>query len=578
MRAMSRGVDAAAGLAPRRGLVLGLLAAAVLWGVSSALRQAWTCDDAYIVFRYARNLVGGAGLVFNAGERVEGFTDLLWVLWTVPAFWLGIAPETWANAWGIAFYGASIVLLAVDHARVVRRLPSAWWCAVPVAAFGAAAHGDWSAWATSGLETSAFSFVLVAGYVLLTGRRSSGLAACAGVAFGVATLLRPDGVVPALVGGVFVVATSRAAGPAAAYAAGFSALWLPAAAFRISYYGSLVPNTYWAKSANVAWWGQGFRYIELYLAKYGILAAGPALVLVAALRWRREDSGRRDALRFDWAPRVALAAALVTTYGLYVARVGGDFMYARMLIPVTPFLLVLFDLGFSALPARLPALAALAIAALPAALPAWLPRPVSGSRFVAGVANEWEFYSLRRNAETDFRALTLKRFFDGLPVRALVFGAEVRLAYRAEIPVAVEGHGLTDPHIARQLLRQRGRPGHERLPEPAYAVLERRLHVAFHPRFYDLSGFPLYIPVVPVRFGPVGAFLLRWDPVLLAEWKRRGAVFPDFPAWLDGYVAAMGARPDDRVREDYEKFRHFYFLQVSDPERERPFRSRLGLP
>jgi tetratricopeptide (TPR) repeat protein len=33
-------------------------------------------DDAFISFRYARNL----GLVFNPGERVEGYTNLLWVL------------------------------------------------------------------------------------------------------------------------------------------------------------------------------------------------------------------------------------------------------------------------------------------------------------------------------------------------------------------------------------------------------------------------------------------------------------------------------------------------------------------
>ena len=37
-------------------------------------------DDAYISFRYAQNLLDGHGLVFNPGDPVEGYSNLLWVL------------------------------------------------------------------------------------------------------------------------------------------------------------------------------------------------------------------------------------------------------------------------------------------------------------------------------------------------------------------------------------------------------------------------------------------------------------------------------------------------------------------
>src|SRR5437870_1567913 len=39
-------------------------------------------DDAMISMRYAKNLAQGFGLVWNPlGERVEGYTNLLWVLY-----------------------------------------------------------------------------------------------------------------------------------------------------------------------------------------------------------------------------------------------------------------------------------------------------------------------------------------------------------------------------------------------------------------------------------------------------------------------------------------------------------------
>ena len=48
----------------------------------------WGNDDAYIGYHYAENLAHGRGLVFNPGERVEGYSDLLYVLAMTPAFWL----------------------------------------------------------------------------------------------------------------------------------------------------------------------------------------------------------------------------------------------------------------------------------------------------------------------------------------------------------------------------------------------------------------------------------------------------------------------------------------------------------
>ena len=40
----------------------------------------FTVDDAYISYRYSENFADGQGLVFNQGEKVEGYSNFLWVL------------------------------------------------------------------------------------------------------------------------------------------------------------------------------------------------------------------------------------------------------------------------------------------------------------------------------------------------------------------------------------------------------------------------------------------------------------------------------------------------------------------
>ena len=52
-----------------------------------------TVDDAFISYRYARNLVEGHGLVWNVGQRVEGYTDFLWVVLISGALAVGIDAE-----------------------------------------------------------------------------------------------------------------------------------------------------------------------------------------------------------------------------------------------------------------------------------------------------------------------------------------------------------------------------------------------------------------------------------------------------------------------------------------------------
>src|SRR6516225_6490574 len=62
--------------------------------------ERWVQDDAYVSFRYARNLVRGDGLTYNAGEKVEGYSNFLWtVLSVAPLALLPVALQWSFNMW-----------------------------------------------------------------------------------------------------------------------------------------------------------------------------------------------------------------------------------------------------------------------------------------------------------------------------------------------------------------------------------------------------------------------------------------------------------------------------------------------
>lgn len=150
---------------------LALLGGSLPWLVVPAwlASTAWfLCDDAFISFRYARNLVEGHGLVFNPGERVEGYTNFLWVL-ELAAFWktLGLRPESVAPWLSVL---CTIGTLA----------PTVWWAAllpglrrrglmIWMALGLLCTSATFAVWTSGGgLETRQFTLFVVVAVVCLT--------------------------------------------------------------------------------------------------------------------------------------------------------------------------------------------------------------------------------------------------------------------------------------------------------------------------------------------------------------------------------------------------------------------------
>lgn len=63
-----------------------LLFAAHVW-----IFRGFVVDDAFITFRYVQQWTHGNGLVYNIGDRVEGYSNFLWILLLAPFSLLGIS-------------------------------------------------------------------------------------------------------------------------------------------------------------------------------------------------------------------------------------------------------------------------------------------------------------------------------------------------------------------------------------------------------------------------------------------------------------------------------------------------------
>ena len=92
-------------------LSIGLIAVVLIILILHINYLRFVCDDAFISFRYAKNLVEGHGLVYNIGERVEGYTNFLWTLLLSAFMGLGLDVVVVSQVLGILLSLSTVMLL-----------------------------------------------------------------------------------------------------------------------------------------------------------------------------------------------------------------------------------------------------------------------------------------------------------------------------------------------------------------------------------------------------------------------------------------------------------------------------------
>ncbi|MCD6351268.1 MAG: hypothetical protein J7M26_04015 [Armatimonadetes bacterium] len=271
--------QAKASLTP--GLVLA--ACALVFLAQCYWHRGFTVDDAYISFRYARNLAEGQGLVFNPGERVEGYTNFLWVLLIAASMKLHLAsPELVAKVLG-TLAGLGLVLLGPAAVAAMTKLRGR---ACLLGALALAAWPPLAYWSVSGLATSLFAFLLTAGLVVWLKAQSRAHGAAAGALLAVATLTRPEA--PLFWAGGLAVRLlregRRAKGQLIAFALTYLTPLVPWVLWKLAYYGQVLPNTFYIKRRGGLWppvRPGGVMYVHDFLAAHWGLVFWALLPLLA---------------------------------------------------------------------------------------------------------------------------------------------------------------------------------------------------------------------------------------------------------------------------------------------------------
>lgn len=204
-----------------------------------------TIDDAYITFRYARNLLSGNGFVYNPGERVLGTTTPAFTLLLAAiGFFLGAtsAPFPWITLFVNAIADGLTVIFLVRIGKKLGARLAGWgaglaWAIAPFSV----------TFAIGGMETSLYIFGLVALFWSTLSHRYTLAATFAALAL----LTRPDALIlilPLAIHRFYLISQKKAPWPDVKELTLFLLPILLWTTFAWNYFGNPIPQSILAKS------------------------------------------------------------------------------------------------------------------------------------------------------------------------------------------------------------------------------------------------------------------------------------------------------------------------------------------
>ena len=398
--------------------------------VVQSLSLNFTQDDAFISYRYVKNFLNGHGLVFNPKERVEGYTNFLWIIILSIFAKFGLDIIVVSKILGVASGCIALFLLykiSTLFFQKRNRSPDsvlAWFFTLSPSLL-LASNSAFAYWSISGLESAFFVMtVLLSVYFYLTNQRLMIVSSA------LSTLIRPEGALLFVIIMLHKLFFKKDKLKDCLFSlAGFTILLLPFLIFKIFYYGDILPNSFYAKTGfSLEYIKSGLEYFWIFLKHYGLWGI---LYLLPIVFYKSLDDKQKLFLLFAY------------IYTFYVILIGGDVLKVhRFFLPVLPFLYLFYTFSIGRLflmfkKRSLAILSSMSLIFLLSALAFFIPHQwIKGVRKnELGLVKKMEFLakSLGENYGSDFS------------IAASTIGA---LSYYLDAKV-IDMLGLTDKYISR---------------------------------------------------------------------------------------------------------------------------------
>lgn len=570
-------------------------------GMATAINLKWVGDDIYITLRYVENFLAGNGLVYNIGERVEGYTDFLWAMILALFQWLKFDPADTANTIGLFSFAAILILFGRISLLLNKTFKFKFY--LPFSLIALSLNYDFGIWATSGLETAFYAMLLLCAFYIyfFSARERKKRLLFSGLLLCLSLMTRPDAMLFVLFANgilflrnlVLRLKFKELLIEQLLFASSTILIYLPYFLWRYNYYGFIFPNTYYDKLGYEVFFEKGFFYLWLYAKCHFtslLFFLFIPVVFKSLISTKESISKKMSAIFMNRelsAFMVAVFAVLVYLI-LFVAKVGGDFMYARFVIPCVPFIYFAIEYSANTVVSKKYVNAFFVVVLLLSFQETSIRKSMfmkekdgkMSSEEIQGVTDERYVYKYQYVLDQDKKiGKLIQPYFKDLDAKILVRGGQACFAYYGKFKYCQEYHGLTDTLIAHSVLKERGgKIGHEKhatveyLEQKGVNFIFRRS--PFKKQQYRFAQFSLTSTIAE------RAEILSYNRTLFRQLKERfgeNFLYTDFELYLDNYIRnILPTKNKEDVKNDYEEFKAYYFLHNDDKQRENTFLNKIN--
>lgn len=287
-------------------------------------------DDSYISFRYAERLLNGQGLTFNDNERVEGFSNPLWLfLISTFSFIFNFDIAIVARILGLlSLFG--VIFLSFLSARTLlgSHLGNRLFFFTSIILFFTPGFHVYS---TSGLEVP-FLALLLSNILYFSISEKKEHLYIASTIIGAVAITRPEGLLYGLIWLIVIhkfeprkfskilIRVLLVVAPFFIYTI-----------FRVVYFERLLPNTAYAKPSGTYSYIHGFEESTIYL----IVLSLPLIIILLSFNFSHAKTNKK---------LLYTVTGFLLSNLIFVFYAGGDWMlFGRFFLPVWPVLVLMFS-------------------------------------------------------------------------------------------------------------------------------------------------------------------------------------------------------------------------------------------